>query len=141
MVLPQEAIRERKSAVTQRLQIYKCEICGNIVEVLHEGVGELVCCGEPMKLFVENTVDASREKHVPVIERTDRGVKVKVGSVPHPMEAKHYIEWIELIADGRAYRQFLKPGDAPEATFEIEAKQITAREYCNIHGLWRRESS
>ncbi len=123
--------------MAQRFQIYKCEICGNIVEVLHEGKGELVCCDQPMKLFVENTVDASREKHVPVIEKTDRGVKVKVGSLPHPMEPKHYIEWIEVIADGKVYRQFLKPGDAPEAAFVIQATQITAREYCNIHGLWR----
>jgi superoxide reductase len=123
--------------MTERLQIYKCEICGNIVEVLHEGQGELVCCGEPMKLYVENTVDAVREKHVPVVEKTESGFKVKVGSVPHPMETKHYIEWIEVIADGKAYRQFLKPGEAPEATFNIQAKTITAREYCNIHGLWR----
>ena len=123
--------------MTQRLQIYKCEICGNIVEMLHEGQGELVCCGEPMKLYVENTVDAAREKHVPVMEQIEGGVKVKVGSVPHPMEEKHYIEWIEVIADGKAYRQFLKPGDAPEAVFHIEAEEITAREYCNIHGLWR----
>jgi superoxide reductase len=123
--------------MTERLQIYKCEICGNIVEVLHEGVGELVCCDQPMKLFVENTVDASREKHVPVVEKTDAGIKIKVGSAPHPMEEKHYIEWIEIIADGRAYRQFLKPGDKPEAEFAITADRITAREYCNIHGLWK----
>jgi superoxide reductase len=123
--------------MTERLQIYKCEICGNIVEVLHEGVGELVCCGQPMKLYVENTVDASKEKHVPVLEKVEGGVKVKVGSSPHPMEEKHYIEWIEIIADGKAYRQFLKPGDRPEATFAIEAEEITPREYCNVHGLWR----
>jgi superoxide reductase len=123
--------------MTERLQIYRCEICGNVVEVLHEGVGELVCCGQPMKLFVENTVDAAREKHVPVVEKTDGGVKVSVGSVPHPMEQKHYIEWIEVIADGKAYRQFLKPGDAPEATFDIAAEEVTAREYCNVHGLWK----
>jgi len=119
------------------LEIYKCEVCGNIVELLHEGQGELVCCGKPMKLFVENTVDAAREKHVPVIEKTSTGVKVKVGSVAHPMEEKHYIEWIEIIADGKAYRQFLKPGDAPEATFAIQADNIIAREYCNLHGLWK----
>jgi len=119
------------------LEIYKCEVCGNIVELLHEGQGELVCCGKPMKLFVENTVDAAREKHVPVIEKTSTGVKVKVGSVAHPMEEKHYIEWIEIIADGKAYRQFLKPGDAPEATFAIQANNIIAREYCNLHGLWK----
>lgn len=120
-----------------RLSIYKCEVCGNIVEILHEGKGELVCCGIPMKQFVENTVDAAREKHVPVIEKTATGVKVKVGSVAHPMEEKHYIEWIEVIADGKVYRQFLKPGDAPEATFSIQATDLSAREYCNIHGLWK----
>jgi superoxide reductase len=123
--------------MTEKLQVYKCEICGNIVEVLHTGVGELVCCGQPMKNFVENTVDAAKEKHVPVIEKIPGGFKVKVGSVAHPMEEKHYIEWIEVIADGKAYRQFLKPGQAPEASFEIEAGTVTAREYCNLHGLWK----
>jgi len=123
--------------VTERLQVYKCEVCGNIVEVIHEGKGELVCCKEPMKLFVENTVDAAKEKHVPVVEKTEEGVKVKVGSVSHPMEEKHYIEWIEVIADGKAYRQFLKPGETPEAVFDIDAEQVTAREYCNLHGLWK----
>ena len=123
--------------MTQRLQIYKCEVCGNVVEVLHEGAGELVCCDQPMKLMKENTVDAALEKHVPVIEKTEEGIKVKVGSVPHPMVEEHYIEWIELIADGQAYRQFLKPGDAPEAVFKIETQNITAREYCNLHGLWK----
>jgi superoxide reductase len=123
--------------MTARLQIYKCEVCGNIVEVLHEGKGELVCCGQPMKLLVENTVDAAKEKHVPAIEKTASGVTVKVGSVAHPMEEKHYIEWIEIIADGKAYRQFLKPGDAPEAVFEIKANKIEAREHCNLHGLWK----
>jgi superoxide reductase len=123
--------------MTERLQIYKCEVCGNIVEVLHEGQGELVCCGQPMKLFIENTVDASKEKHVPVIEKTPTGVKVTIGTVAHPMEEKHYIEWIELMADGKAYRQFLKPGEAPEAYFEIRATQMAAREYCNLHGLWK----
>ena len=123
--------------MTERLQVYKCEICGNIVEVLHEGKGELVCCGQPMKLLVEGAVDAAKEKHVPVLEKTTGGIRVKVGSAPHPMEEKHYIEWIEVVADGKAYRQFLKPGDAPEATFNIEADKITAREYCNINGLWK----
>jgi len=125
--------------MTKRLQVYKCEICGDMVEVLHEGAGTLVCCGKPMTLQVENTVDASKEKHVPVVERIPGGFKVKIGSVPHPMEAKHYIEWIEVIADGKTYRQFLNPGDAPEATFNIAAQQIEAREYCNIHGLWKGE--
>lgn len=123
--------------MAEKLEIYVCEICGNIIEVLHEGVGELVCCGEPMKLMKENTVDAAKEKHVPVIEKAEHGIKVKIGSVPHPMEPKHYIEWIELIADGRAYRKFLSPGDAPEATFCIDATTISAREYCNLHGLWK----
>jgi len=123
--------------MTKRLQIYKCEVCGNIVEVLHEGKGELVCCGQPMKLYEENTVDAAKEKHVPVIEKIEGGFKVKVGSVTHPMEEKHYIEWIEIIVDGKAYRQFLKPGEIPEAVFNIEAEKIIAREYCNLHGLWK----
>jgi superoxide reductase len=123
--------------MTQLNQIYKCEICGNIVEVLHTGVGELVCCGEPMKLLVENTVDAAKEKHVPVIEKSGNKVTVKVGSVAHPMEEKHYIEFIELMADGKVYRKFLKPGDKPEATFEVTATKVTAREYCNLHGLWK----
>ena len=123
--------------MTKRLEIYKCEICGNIVEMLHEGMGELICCGQPMKKYEENMVDAAVEKHVPVIEKTDHGFKVKVGEVPHPMEEEHYIEWIEVIADGKAYRQFLNPGEAPEAKFKIEAEQVTAREYCNLHGLWK----
>ena len=118
--------------------IYKCEICGNIVEVLHEGVGALVCCGEEMKLMDEKTEDSSVEKHVPYIEKTANGVLVKVGqNQDHPMEEKHYIEWIQVIADGAAYRKFLKPVDKPQAEFEIKANNITAREYCNIHGLWK----
>ena len=123
--------------MADKLEIYKCEACGNIVEVIHPGDGELVCCGKPMEQMKENTVDAAKEKHVPVIEKTAEGITVKVGSVAHPMEDKHYIEWIEIIADGRAYRQFLNPGDAPEATFCIKAESITAREYCNVHGLWK----
>lgn len=123
--------------MAEQLQVYKCEACGNIVEVLHGGEGELVCCGKPMVLLKENTVDAAKEKHVPVIEKVEGGYKVKVGSVPHPMEEKHYIEWVELIADGKAYRQFLKPGQAPEAIFKIDAAKVTAREYCNLHGLWK----
>jgi len=123
--------------MAERLEIYKCELCGNIVEVLQGGGGELVCCGQPMKLMTENTVDAAKEKHVPVVEKVDGGYKVSVGSVAHPMEEKHYIQWIELIADGKAYRQFLNPGDAPEAYFAVDAAQVTAREYCNLHGLWK----
>ncbi|MBF0496615.1 MAG: desulfoferrodoxin [Deltaproteobacteria bacterium] len=123
--------------MAERLEVYKCELCGNIVEVLHGAGGELVCCGQPMALLKENTVDASKEKHVPVVEKISGGFKVKVGAVAHPMEEKHYIEWIELIADGKAYRQFLNPGEAPEASFLIEANQVTGRAYCNIHGLWK----
>jgi len=123
--------------MTAQLEVYKCEICGNIVEVLHAGPGQLVCCGQPMKKYEENTVDAAKEKHVPVIEKTAEGFKVKVGSVAHPMEEKHYIEWIEVIADGKTYRKYLKPGDAPEAVFCIDAATVTAREYCNLHGLWK----
>jgi superoxide reductase len=123
--------------MTEKLQIYKCEVCGNIVEMLHAGAGQLICCGQPMTLFKENTTDAAKEKHVPVIEKTPTGFKVKVGSVAHPMEEKHYIEWIEVIADGKAYRAFLKPGEAPEASFDIKAEKVTAREYCNLHGLWK----
>ena len=121
----------------ERLQVYKCEVCGNIVEMVHEGKGELVCCGQPMKLFVENTVDAAREKHVPVMEKSADGIKVKVGSVPHPMEEKHYIEFIELIVDGKVCRQYLSPGQAPEAFFAVTGDKVSAREYCNLHGLWK----
>ena len=124
--------------MAKNLEIYKCEACGNIVEVVHGGGGELVCCGEAMQLMVENTVDAVKEKHVPVIEKVEGGVKVKVGDVAHPMEEKHYIEWIEIIADGKAYRQFLKSGEKPEASFQVTADKIQAREYCNLHGLWKK---
>ena len=117
-------------------EVYKCNLCGNIVEVLHAGAGVLVCCNERMALLNENTVDASKEKHVPVIEVGATSITVKVGSVAHPMEAAHYIEWIELIADGKVYRQQLQPGQAPEAIFPVIAKQVTAREFCNLHGLW-----
>ena len=123
--------------MAERLEVYKCEVCGNIIEVLFGGEGELVCCGKPMVLQKENIVDAAKEKHVPVVEKTADGFKVKVGEVAHPMEEKHYIQWVEIIADGKAYRQFLNPGEAPEATFNIHADQVTAREYCTLHGLWK----
>jgi superoxide reductase len=122
--------------MTKLNQIYKCEICGNIVEVVHEAGGVLVCDGQPMKLLEENTVDASKEKHVPVIEKTKSGFLVKIGSIPHPMEETHYIEWIEAIGkNGERCRKFLKPGDKPEAEFCFEV--IEARELCNLHGLWK----
>jgi superoxide reductase len=123
--------------MTKLHEIYKCNICGNIVEVLHAGMGELVCCGQPMELLKEKKEDEGLEKHVPVIEETDSGIIIEVGSVAHPMEENHYIEWIEVIANGEVYRKFLKPGDEPKAEFEIEAENIIARAYCNIHGLWK----
>ena len=124
--------------MTKVREIYKCNVCGNVVEVLHAGVGELVCCGEPMELMKEKSEDSSVEKHVPYIEKTSDGVIVKIGqNQEHPMEEKHYIEWIQVIADGASYRKFLKPGDKPKAEFKIKADSIQAREYCNIHGLWK----
>ncbi len=125
--------------MTGKLEVYKCEICGNIVEVLHEGKGQLVCCGQPMKLLEEKTEEQGKEKHVPVVEKTEKGIKVKVGSVPHPMEEKHYIEWIEVVTNTGALHKFLKPGDAPEAEFETKDAIVQVREYCSIHGLWMKQ--
>ncbi len=123
--------------MAERLEIYKCEKCGVMIEVMHPGCGSLTCCGIPMVKLEENTVDAAKEKHVPVIEKIDGGVKVKVGSVAHPMEADHYIEWIELIVDGKSYVQYLEPGQAPEAVFKVCGDSMVVREYCNKHGLWK----
>jgi superoxide reductase len=123
--------------MVERLQVYKCSVCGNIVEVFHVGGGELVCCGKPMNFLAENAVDASKEKHVPVCEKTKNGFKVKVGAVPHPMEEKHFIEWIEVVAGDKVYREHLKPGGKPEAFFPIDAAAVVAREYCNLHGQWK----
>jgi len=123
--------------MTERLQVYKCNICGNIITVMHPGVGTLVCCDQPMQLLEEKTEDVGKEKHVPVIEKTEKGVKVKIGSTPHPMEKNHYIEWVELVVDNRVYVKFLKPGDVPEAEFEVKAEKLAAREYCSVHGLWK----
>jgi superoxide reductase len=120
-------------------EVYKCNICGNIVEIFISGGAPLSCCGEEMHLLVENTVDASKEKHVPVIEISAGKATVKVGSVPHPMEEKHYIQWIEIIDGGKISRQMLNPGDAPEATFCVKSDKIVAREHCNLHGHWRAE--
>lgn len=122
--------------MANRLEVYRCALCGNIVEVVHGSVGTLVCCGQDMNLLTENTTDAATEKHVPVIEVTGNTVKVQVGSVAHPMQDEHYIEWIELVADGKSYTQFLNPGDKPEATFEVSATNFSVREYCNLHGHW-----
>ena len=123
--------------MTEQGQIYKCQTCGIVAEALDGGAGELVCCGNPMTLLTAKTADQGKEKHVPVVEKTDKGVRVKVGDVPHPMEEKHYIQWIEVLADGKACRQFLKPGQPPEAEFCIQAERVTALEHCNIHGLWK----
>ena len=122
--------------MAERNEIYECKECGDIIEVLRSGKGQMGCCGQPMAKLTANTVDASKEKHVPFIEKLPDGFKVKIGNIPHPMEEKHYIEWIELLADGIAYRKFLKPGMAPEAIFNIKATNVLAREHCNIHGLW-----
>ena len=118
-------------------QIYKCNVCGNIVEVINVGGGELICCGQPMELMNEKTNDEGMEKHLPVIEKTDNRIKVKVGSIQHPMEEKHYIQWIEMIVDGKSYKEFLKPGDKPEAEFCVVGENIIVREYCSLHGLWK----
>lgn len=120
-------------------QVYQCSVCGNVVEVVRAGGGKLVCCGVPMELLTENTTDAAQEKHVPVIEKVEGGVRVKVGSVPHPMEEQHHIEWIEINADGKQCRQYLSPGGAPEAFFPTDAGAVVAREICNLHGLWKGE--
>lgn len=122
--------------MTKLNEVYKCSVCGNMVEVVHASGGQMVCCGKTMILQKENTVDASKEKHVPVIEKKGSSILVKVGSVPHPMEEAHHIEWIELVADDMVYRKYLMAGDKPEAVFNIDAKKFTAREYCNLHGLW-----
>ncbi len=123
--------------MTKINQIYKCPICGNIVEVLHTGKGELVCCGQPMELLTEKDKDTGYEKHLPVIQKQESQVIVTIGSVLHPMEEIHYIELIEIIADGKVYKEFLKPGDSPTAIFNINANKIEARAYCNVHGLWK----
>lgn len=124
--------------MTELKQVYRCNVCGNIVEVLHAGKGKLVCCGQPMELLQAKTEEAGREKHVPVIERTGVGVKVRVGSTPHPMEENHYIEWIEVLTDERTLRAHLRPGEKPEAEFNIKAEEVReAREYCSLHGLWK----
>jgi len=138
--------------MTELKQIYKCNICGNIVEMLHAGAGELVCCGQPMELKKENAVDAAQEKHVPVIEKTPvpssgagatgqafDGVTIKVGSDAHPMDDDHYIEWIEISTDKGSSKKFIGPGDKPEVSFPVKADDVSARAYCNLHGLWKSE--
>ena len=123
--------------MTEKFQVYKCAVCGNVVEVLHAGAGQLVCCGQPMQLLEEKNKEEGNEKHMPVIETNEEGVIVKVGSVPHPMEETHYIEWIEIFTEKGRSKKFLSPGEPPEAKFPIKSKQISARAFCNVHGLWR----
>ncbi|MCK4778302.1 MAG: desulfoferrodoxin [Actinomycetia bacterium] len=122
--------------MTELNQIYRCNVCGNIVEMVHASAGQLVCCGQPMELLVEKTEDEGKEKHVPVIERTDEGIIVKIGSVPHPMEESHYIEWVEILHKGRTCKKFLNPGESPEVKFRAKSEDIKVREYCSVHGLW-----
>jgi superoxide reductase len=119
-------------------KIYKCNICGNVIELIHVGGGDLVCCGQLMELLTEKTDDVGQEKHMPVVEKTENGFLVKIGSIPHPMEEKHYIEWVELIIDGASYKKFLKSGDKSEAEFCVQGESVIARAYCNIHGLWKK---
>jgi len=119
------------------MEIYKCENCGNIVEVLHGGAGEMSCCNQPMTLLNAATSDEGKEKHVPVVEKIDGGYKVTVGSVPHPMTEEHHIEWIELIGDGKVLRADLDPTGAPSASFCTDAQSVVAREHCNLHGVWK----
>ncbi len=121
--------------MTQKFEIYKCEVCGNIIEVLHKGTESLVCCGQPMKLIEEKIQEDGNEKHKPIIEKNEQGVVVKVGSIPHPMEEAHYIEWIEISTDKGESKKFLKPGELPESKFPVK-KDVKARAYCNVHGLW-----
>jgi len=123
--------------MTKINQIYKCSICGNMVEILHAGAGELVCCGQPMELLIIKNTDLGFEKHIPIIEKTKTEVIVKIGSILHPMEESHYVEFIEVIADNKIYKKFLKIGDQPIAKFEIKSDNVRAIAYCNIHGLWQ----
>ncbi len=123
--------------MTKRNEVYRCNVCGNITTVLHAASGTLACCGQPMQRLEENTVDAAKEKHVPVVEKVDGGYKVKVGGVEHPMADAHYIEWIELVEGDRSQVRHLKPGEKPEAVFLTDSEDVHAREYCNLHGLWK----
>jgi superoxide reductase len=124
--------------MAQKMAVYKCEICGNIVEVLTAGGAELMCCGQQMKMMTENTTDAAVEKHVPALVKKDGGWQVTVGTVEHPMTEAHFIEWIELIDGDKVYRQFLNPNAPPTAFFPVASDSVSARAYCNLHGLWKK---
>jgi superoxide reductase len=126
--------------MTEKGEIYRCKVCGNIIRVLHPDVGELVCSGVPMELLSEQTEGTGEEKHVPVLEKIGEGVKIQVGEIPHPMEENHYIEWVEVMVDGKVYLKFLEPGDQPLAEFPVkpdQVQEISVREYCSVHGLWK----
>ncbi len=125
--------------MTQQREVFVCQSCGNMVEILRAGQGSLVCCNQPMTLSEENTTDAAKEKHVPVLARSGADVTVTVGTVPHPMAAEHYIEWIEVLQGDAVSRHYLNPGAVPQATFELPAGAVVARAYCNLHGLWKGE--
>jgi len=126
--------------MVSRNQVYRCNSCGNMIEVVHAGGGKLVCCSSAMEQLVENTTDAAKEKHVPVAERVADGIRVTVGSVPHPMQEEHMIQWVELLEDGKVHRRHLEPGQPPVAEFAVYAESFAVREYCNLHGLWRAET-
>ena len=122
--------------MTRLFEVYKCSVCGNITKVVHASGGTLVCCGQPMELQQEKTTDAGREKHVPVVEKTAKGIMVKIGSVPHPMEEKHYIEWVEVRAGDKICIKGFKPGEKPDAEFPVADTGVKVRAFCNVHGLW-----
>ena len=125
--------------MSKQLSIYKCELCGNVVEVFHAAAGDLTCCGETMEECQAQYVDPATNKHVPIVEKVDGGYKITVGSTPHPMTAEHCIEWIELLADDNACRCHFQPGDVAEVIFNVQASKVKARSYCNLHGLWQSE--
>jgi superoxide reductase len=133
-----QSFDERKF-MSEKLGLYKCSLCGNIVEAMHAGDGQMICCGKPMDKLAAKTADVGKEKHVPVTEKLNGLIKVRVGSIPHPMEEKHYIEWVQIMQGDKVYEQFLKPGQVPEAVFELRGDGVVAMAYCNIHGLWKGE--
>jgi superoxide reductase len=126
--------------MTQRQEVYVCQQCGHVAEILRTGSGTMVCCDRPMRISEENTADASKEKHTPAVARAGGEVTVTVGSVPHPMAEDHYIEWIELVQGESTTRRFLKPGSVPQATFDVAQGPVTTRAYCNLHGIWKAEA-
>lgn len=124
--------------MTNLREVFKCNVCGNVVEIVHTGAPALVCCGQPMEKLIAKTEDAGNEKHVPVVEKAEGGIKVTVGSVPHPMEEKHFIQFIEVLTSDQVLRAELQPGQKPEASFRVDiSKVLEVREYCNLHGLWK----